>query len=338
MDRSYMLGKNHFASLIIMVALLCLLVSGCERKAPETAEISTAITKSFEQGPAKILLVVDTNEITVADRITLSLTTIAPEGYEVVMPNPENSFGEFTVVDFSNTEPFLAADNTIRRMRTYILEPFLAGVYTIPSLTIIFNPGKETKPLEISTEELAVTVKSLLPENTTRPDIADIADIVEPPPDRTLLYSLAAIFALLAIAALVYWFYFHKNKPEKQAPPVPAHIRAYQELDALVALGLVERGEIKRFYSKVSDIFRHYIENRFFIKAPEQTTEEFFGELGSNQIIPSQHKPQLKNFLTHCDLVKFAKHRPSDEKTRETVGLLRNFIKETEPHQEERTL
>ena len=53
-------------------------------------------------------------------------------------------------------------------------------------------------------------------------------------------------------------------------------------------------------------MLRHYIEDRFGLRAPEQTTEEFLAELRQKHVFGERQKDLLRAFLEHCDLVKFA--------------------------------
>jgi hypothetical protein len=107
------------------------------------------------------------------------------------------------------------------------------------------------------------------------------------------------------------------------------HERAYQELERLIAQDLIEKGEIKPFYQEISLILRRYIENRFGIHAPELTTEEFLEGLKTDTIFPAAYQNLLKNFLTHCDLVKFAAHQPTTEDIQNTFDSCKKFIEET---------
>ena len=108
---------------------------------------------------------------------------------------------------------------------------------------------------------------------------------------------------------------------------------ALQELERLLAEDLLSRGEVKLFHLKISDILRHYIENRFGFKAAERTTEEFLTELSvaksHGDSLLGSHKTLLADFLSHCDLVKFAKHEPTMAESEKTVSLCRKFIEET---------
>ena len=111
---------------------------------------------------------------------------------------------------------------------------------------------------------------------------------------------------------------------------VPAHDLAYRELEKLVSEGLPNKEEIKRFYQRISGILRRYIENRFGLHAPEQTTEEFLAGLEIARDFPGKYNSLLTVFLTHCDLVKFAEHQPKQEDIQKTFDSCKAFIEGTE--------
>ena len=96
-----------------------------------------------------------------------------------------------------------------------------------------------------------------------------------------------------------------------------------------MASNLVEQGRIKEFYEEISGILRHYIEDRFDLHAPERTTEEFLGELRFAEVLAPPDKQVLEEFLTHCDLVKFAKHEPTTEQIQRTFDLVKDFVERT---------
>ena len=89
---------------------------------------------------------------------------------------------------------------------------------------------------------------------------------------------------------------------------------------------LFRSGEIKLFYNRVCDILRFYIENKFGLKAPERTTEEFLYELEKNDVLDKERKLILKEFLEHCDLVKFATYNPENSEIQKTFDTCKTFI------------
>jgi hypothetical protein len=66
-------------------------------------------------------------------------------------------------------------------------------------------------------------------------------------------------------------------------------------------------GHARDFCYEVSEAIRGYIEQRFQILAPRETTEEFLRELlGSREPALAEHRGALSDFLGHCDLAKYA--------------------------------
>jgi hypothetical protein len=102
-----------------------------------------------------------------------------------------------------------------------------------------------------------------------------------------------------------------------------------QKLSALEARGLPEGAEADGWYVDLSAIVRRYVEDRFAIRAPELTTEEFFREARRALDLGSAHRDLLGAFLVQCDRVKFAAHRPLAAESKEALFTARRFLDET---------
>jgi hypothetical protein len=166
--------------------------------------------------------------------------------------------------------------------------------------------------------------------NSTTAVANDIRDI-KPPLEISngptwLWWALGGL--LLVTVLLLAWRHFlkHVTKPSP-LPPVPAHQRAKKKLAEALAL----IGQPKPFCILVSDTARAYLEERFQFRAPERTTEEFLHELrGTNLLLPDQ-KESLGDFLTSCDMVKFAKYEPTEAELRTLHSAAVRLVEETEP-------
>lgn len=167
--------------------------------------------------------------------------------------------------------------------------------------------------------------------------IADGLRDIKPPvffgsgraPFIKILAVIILLAALTALAVYLYRKFINRQDEEAAAPEKPPHVKAYEALEALKAKGLISAGRIKEYYVELSNIIRHYIEERFIIKAPEMTTEEFLFALRDSGTLTGSHKNLLKEFLTMCDIVKFAKYGPAEEEIRGNFNSAWHFVDET---------
>lgn len=139
-----------------------------------------------------------------------------------------------------------------------------------------------------------------------------------------LWWILAALAVAVLIASLM-WFL--KSKTIPPLPPESAHTRAKRNLAA--ALSLI--GQPRLFCIAVSDTLRVYLEERFDFRAPERTTEEFMSELQDTPLLNAEQKRFLGAFLSECDLVKFAKHEPTQSDLEKLHTAALRLVIETEP-------
>jgi hypothetical protein len=138
------------------------------------------------------------------------------------------------------------------------------------------------------------------------------------------------VLGALALAVIAYflWRYWRKKADEPVIIPViPPHERARQKLQD--ALGLISQP--RPFCIAVSDTVRVYLEERFQFRAPERTTEEFLHELQATDLLLSGQKESLGEFLSICDMVKFARYEPGEPELQSLHQSAVRLIDETEP-------
>lgn len=162
------------------------------------------------------------------------------------------------------------------------------------------------------------------PANTN--ELRDIRAPVEIPVDLTWLWwTLGA----LVLGALLFWIARKWMNPAAPAvvTPIPAHLRARQKLrDALALIN-----QPLPFCVAVSDTIRSYLEERFSFRAPERTTEEFLQELKSTSLVTHEQKESLADFLSRCDLVKFARYEPGQPELQQIYDSAVRLVDGTEP-------
>jgi hypothetical protein len=89
-------------------------------------------------------------------------------------------------------------------------------------------------------------------------------------------------------------------------------------------------GDPRAFAIAVSDAVRVYLEERFTLRAPERTTEEFLRDLQKTSALTPQQKASLAAFLEQCDLVKFARFEPPESALRELHESALRLVHETQ--------
>ena len=159
----------------------------------------------------------------------------------------------------------------------------------------------------------------------TTNDIRAIKPPVEIPYEWLWLWIILAVVAIAA--AIVTWVLLRKKKAlVPVAPPVPPHVRAKQKL----AEALMFISDPKRFCTEVSNTLRLYLEERFNLRAPERTTEEFLVELRTSRHLTMDQKQSLGSFLESCDLVKFARFEPNEDALRQLHDAALRLVDETQ--------
>lgn len=161
----------------------------------------------------------------------------------------------------------------------------------------------------------------------------DIRDIIGPLalPLNKWMYILAAGILVLALLVFLFMFFVKKRRVIKSVTFIkrPAHEIAYESLEELKRRQYWEKGEFKSYYIALSDIVRKYIENRFELRAPEMTTEEFLNAAKNEKFFLYEHASLLGDFLVHCDLVKFAKYHPQQKEADLSFESAKKIIDQT---------
>jgi hypothetical protein len=142
-------------------------------------------------------------------------------------------------------------------------------------------------------------------------------------------WLLPAVLAAGVLAAAVYLFLRPGRVKAVPLAVVLPWEKAWSALESMERFDPRSPGEIKMFYFQLSGIVRTYIEERFNIRAPEMTTEEFMERARSSVELSSAEREFLNDFLNVSDMVKFARHEPEAGDRLGAVHSAKSFVRRT---------
>lgn len=215
--------------------------------------------------------------------------------------------------------------------REFRIDPIKPGMYRLADLELtvaldgneekIILPGQLYAAGELTEEEqaaLGAFAEAAAPSAFTEHRM---------PPFWLLVLSLAG--AVLVAAAVFYAL--RRKKAPVAAPPRPAWEVAFQRLRELKMRNLPMNGRSEAYYVDLTAILRYYLEDRFGLNAPEQTTQEFLEAASSGALVSPDQQEFLAAFLRHSDRVKFARLEPSIQEMEERFDEVERFVWETVP-------
>jgi hypothetical protein len=268
--------------------------------------LSTAVFAQQKQ----VVTSIDTIKNKIGAEFKLSIKTTVDTSSKVIFPKLKN-LGALEVIQ-SYPIDTVKMDGRYELIKKYGLTQFDSGRFVIPSVKIFIN----SKPF--LTDSLLVEVANVQVD-TLKQKMFDIKDIAAADNSIGDWWKYILILVVIAgIGALVYWYIKkqQKKKIEEELFKTPIE-KATSLLDTLEKKELWQKGEVKAYYSELTDIARNYIEEAIEIPAMESTTSELILGLRAASVkkkmtLSQETIENLERVLKQADLVKFAKSKPLD--------------------------
>lgn len=252
---------------------------------------------------------IDTMQIMIGEQTRLTLSVTVGNGKEVKFPEFSRSqyiTPGLEVLECSKPDTTELGNSRLQISKSYVLTSFDENLYCIPSQKITVG-GKP-----YTTKSLALKVLTV-PVDTVHADKFYPAKGVQDNPFLwsewavVLLYSVLFVLLLLLSVYLVYRL--RNDKPivakVRLVRRIPPHQKAIRSIEQLKSDRAAVSGDQKEYYTRLTEIIRQYIAERFHFDAMEMTSSEIIGRLRSegNEAIS-----EIANLFRTADLVKFAKH------------------------------
>jgi Mg2+ and Co2+ transporter CorA len=290
------------------------------------------------QQQAELKAAVDTTSIRIGEQLNYTLQIKADSTAQVLFPE-QPIFAPFELLEESPIDT-LRAQSHYLYTKKYMLIQFDSGNYFLPQQQVLVDGFSKIADL------IPIRVNPVVVD-TTKQNLFDIKPLTEVEKNYDALISriLWGLVIGLVCIGIMYTYLFQKRKKELRAQELPPFERAIEELKALESENLSEQEEFKRYYSRLTDVVRRYLEEEAKIDALESTSEELLAKLelrkdAGSLDLDRKTLMSLRAVLQNADLVKFAKSMPEKYTANEDRKAVEHVVIETkealpEPTEEE---
>ncbi|HEX2077059.1 MAG TPA: DUF4381 family protein [Longimicrobium sp.] len=245
---------------------------------------------------------VEPDTVTVGDRFRAAVFVRAPSGARVELVVPPARDGTWQTVDSIRSYPpdTAGVHRAVATMVLWVTDPATSAAaearVTLPDGAVRTIPVQLPLPF----------VRSVLPPDSARPrPPRDVIAI----PRRSRAWAWIAAGVAAALALLAWWMIRRRRVPQVVAPVDPRE-HALAELDRLRASGAA--AEVEAFSAGVGAVLREFAAEVDPRLGTDLTTAELLDHLqrtGARE----EDVESVARALTHADLAKFARRRPTPE-------------------------
>lgn len=301
--------------------------------------------RSFAQSYIDVRAQADTDKIRIGEQLKLELSAtvdmnkLKEAGLQLAFPSLPDSFAHWEVVDRSKVDTSGSAREQLFR-QVLTITSFDSGHWEIPSLKFELQAvagaavdSAFSAPIGIDVDNVPVdTTKAFKPIKGLRTVPSNLWESIL---DFIKEYWPFIVSGLVLLGLIIGWIIYMRKRPAKAPapPPVPlepSYDRTIRLLKELAAEKLWQQGQVKEYYTRLTDILRTYFEEQFGIAALEQTTAELLQNIKPVTIL-NQQRDKLRTLLSLADLAKFAKLQPTPEEHEESLQKALEIVEWTKP-------
>jgi hypothetical protein len=275
----------------------------------------------------------DSTTLFIGDQTDLHLRATGEVGELVTMPVLDKELiPGVEIVDRTIVDTISLKDGRVQYDQYLTLTSFEDSLFYIAPLP--FVSGDDT----IWSEGLTLNVVQPFEMDTTDMAITDIKGVYKAPIWWWGIFRwvlLALLLAGVGVAGYYLITYLQSRKSEedgnevKTEPLRPAEEVALEKLDAIKEKKIWQQGQVKEYYTQLTDVVREYIARRFEVSSVEQTSDETLRDIRPLLNERKDLYDQLRKMLTLADLVKFAKWSTTPDENELSLRNAYSFVKET---------
>ena len=275
---------------------------------------------SFPLFSQSILFETDTNNLRIGERFNTRVKSYNIDSADVFWVKLDTVFKDFELLNEPIVQTFFEGDTYV--YKDFLLTTFDTGTFVFPSSQFLSIYSDSILTNSISVQFLPVEL-----DDTDK--IFDIKPVKKIPfLIKELVYYIPHLIIILLLCFLwiyVYKKYRHKNVLSSKKPQaIPIDIYYLTELNVLKSQEYLKHENFKSFYTRLSEIYRGYLEDRFSIPALELDTYNLKILLDSKNL----NESWFNDFFRNCDIIKFAKGVPKSNVSMEFLEQVKMFVKQ----------
>lgn len=272
------------------------------------------VTTSYSQA-ITVSAALDSSIMKIGEQRKIALEVKQPNSAVVYFPtiNGNDTLAQGIEILKITPPDTLKSNNGLTIKQEYFITSFDTGRYVLPPFVF------KSKTQSYTTEQLYLDVITY-DEDLTNAQLTGMAENYDPPFNwvRFLLY-LSIGLGVIGLGALIYYIYkvvqeMKNNQIEEEIVVdnrLPHEI-ALEELEKIKSDKLWQKGEVKVYYTVLTDTLRDYFTRRFNIPAMEMTSSEIIRSLKYEHDAVDAIE-RVREIFDISDMVKFAKMEPSQE-------------------------
>lgn len=267
--------------------------------------ISTAIAQ------VNVLVNIDSLNLMVGEQTRIHLKVEANANQKVVLPVFSDTLVKgVIIVEQSKPETQkIEGSNRIAITQDYLVTAFDSALYYIPPFKVkVDNQLFQSKSLALKVNTIPIPMDSVNVNHFFGPRDVQHVDYTWAELKGLILGGILII--VMTLLSIILYRKYKDNKPivriVKVEPKLPPHLMAIKKIEEIKSSRLSESGNVKAYYTQLTDVLRSYLNERFHFNATEMTSSEILEKL--NELDAQNALDEFKSLLQTADMVKFAKY------------------------------
>lgn len=292
--------------------------------------MAVALSPLYSQG-ITTQVSIDSTQLLIGEQTMFRIEVSQDKSQTVAFPVLTDTLSRgIEILGALKPDTIVLSDDRIQINQSFVITCFVEGLYHINPLP--FVAGTDT----VYSNGLGLKVIMPFEIDTTDLRFFDIKPSMSPefvwadyhPYLVLLLAILFAIFMGIHLYRLYKQRGLHIGKEEKRGPKLPPHVVAMAELEEIKQQKLWQNGKEKEYYTKVTDVLRVYLHDRFGVNAMESTSHEIIDEMKKLPEVKDVME-NIKQVLDLADYVKFAKFKPISHENESSLMNALFFVEKT---------